>query len=352
MAQVKSERCPFSFIFGILQVKDYEDIQKPPVNSMIIGAYRANTDTHLSNQRVFSANIPMSNFENLQNRKRERLQYESINLQLIKQLSQIRSPQMRKENQENEFSSEEIISIEKPNKTGLRTSSPAHKHYTNGQMNNEETMVAFSRLHDYSPLQNAPDILNVNDLANGSMQISDVDLQSSTAVVNNSDFFDKPYMQRQIRKNVSFSQDIDVRTFQGNITSTLPKLKDLSNKSAFLMDHLIDQKAVEQPKSILIIKGIDAPDASSSDFHMRDTSKESLKVPNEYHQRSLQESFSSMVGSSEHLDGRKIASSDRKLPGETPVKDLERTLKMAIIKEISVEKIDGKICCYFAIYSF
>lgn len=33
--------------------------------------------------------------------------------------------------------------------------------------------------------------------------------------------------------------------------------------------------------------------------------------------------------------------SKRKLPGETPLKDLDPTLKMIIIKELSVEKLDG-----------
>ena len=33
--------------------------------------------------------------------------------------------------------------------------------------------------------------------------------------------------------------------------------------------------------------------------------------------------------------------SNRKFPGETPVKDLEPTLKMIIIKELSAEKVDG-----------
>jgi hypothetical protein len=35
--------------------------------------------------------------------------------------------------------------------------------------------------------------------------------------------------------------------------------------------------------------------------------------------------------------------SNRKFPGETPVKDLEPTLKMIIIKELSAEKLDGKL---------
>lgn len=34
--------------------------------------------------------------------------------------------------------------------------------------------------------------------------------------------------------------------------------------------------------------------------------------------------------------------SKRKLAGETPVKDLDPTLKMIIIKELSAEKVDGK----------
>jgi hypothetical protein len=35
--------------------------------------------------------------------------------------------------------------------------------------------------------------------------------------------------------------------------------------------------------------------------------------------------------------------SKRKLAGETPVKDLDPTLKMVIIKELSAEKIYGKL---------
>jgi hypothetical protein len=40
--------------------------------------------------------------------------------------------------------------------------------------------------------------------------------------------------------------------------------------------------------------------------------------------------------------------SNRKYPGETPVKDLEPTLKMIIIKELSVEKVDGNDWRLFA----
>lgn len=39
--------------------------------------------------------------------------------------------------------------------------------------------------------------------------------------------------------------------------------------------------------------------------------------------------------------GRGSVCSKRKLAGETPVKDLDPTLKMIIIKELSAEKIDG-----------
>lgn len=39
---------------------------------------------------------------------------------------------------------------------------------------------------------------------------------------------------------------------------------------------------------------------------------------------------------------RASVSSSKKFPGETPVKDLEPTLKLIIIKELSVEKLDGK----------
>jgi hypothetical protein len=322
------------------------------VNSIVVGAYKANNDSQLANQRVFSANIPMSHYENLQNRKRERLQYESINLQLIKQLSQIK-PLSRKENQENEISIEEIVSLDKSSKNVGRsqspkyefhTSSPANKSYTTNQTNNEETMVAFNRLHDYSPLQNAVDVA-ANEPHNPYFSLSDGDLQTSGII---SEYFEKPFSSVQMRKNVSFSKEIDVRTFQNNVTSILPKLNDSSNKPAFILDHFNDPKShhIEQPRSILVTKNFDAcsVESCSSDILMRDLSRESLKIPNEFNQRLLQESFS-LMSSNEHLDGsRKIASSDRKLPGETPVKNLERTLKMAIIKEMSVEKIDGGFC--------
>ena len=40
--------------------------------------------------------------------------------------------------------------------------------------------------------------------------------------------------------------------------------------------------------------------------------------------------------------------SNRKYPGDTPVRDLEPTLKMIIIKELSVEKLDGNDWRMFA----
>lgn len=43
--------------------------------------------------------------------------------------------------------------------------------------------------------------------------------------------------------------------------------------------------------------------------------------------------------------------SNRKFPGETPVKDLEPTLKMIIIKELSAEKVDGKFLSIFNNYN-
>jgi hypothetical protein len=44
--------------------------------------------------------------------------------------------------------------------------------------------------------------------------------------------------------------------------------------------------------------------------------------------------------------------SNRKFPGDTPVKDLEPTLKMIIIKELSIEKADGNSFFYLKLLTF
>lgn len=57
-----------------------------------------------------------------------------------------------------------------------------------------------------------------------------------------------------------------------------------------------------------------------------------------------------MMNNSDSSSGRNTSSggssrgsvcSKRKLPGETPVRELDPTLKMIIIKELSAEKVDG-----------
>jgi len=65
-----------------------------------------------------------------------------------------------------------------------------------------------------------------------------------------------------------------------------------------------------------------------------------------------------MMNNSDSSSGRNTSSggssrgsvcSKRKLPGETPVRELDPTLKMIIIKELSAEKVDGNYpyCYYF-----
>jgi hypothetical protein len=61
---------------------------------------------------------------------------------------------------------------------------------------------------------------------------------------------------------------------------------------------------------------------------------------------SAKDNSSSQSGSLSYLENkfanRANICSNRKFPGETFVKDLEPTLKMIIIKELSAEKVDGK----------
>ena len=69
-----------------------------------------------------------------------------------------------------------------------------------------------------------------------------------------------------------------------------------------------------------------------------------------------------MMNNSDSSSGRNTSSggssrgsvcSKRKLPGETPVRELDPTLKMIIIKELSAEKVDGNYpYCYYFEYIF
>jgi hypothetical protein len=58
-------------------------------SSIVVGAYKGNIDSNNKNQRVFSANIPRSHYENYRNNNIEKIQFNTAELQLIKQLSQL-----------------------------------------------------------------------------------------------------------------------------------------------------------------------------------------------------------------------------------------------------------------------
>lgn len=168
---------------------------------------------------------------------------------------------------------------------------------------------------------------------------------------SNIEIIDRPTISR---KNVSFNKDIDVGIFRKDaknlklIESYLQPLPiQVENKN--LKD---DNKTCEQSTNG-IQKADNTYQANSIDVHNQ--IRNLLNSRNSFNSNSLfsivnrrTSSPMSSASSESKYTNRASICSNRKFPGETPVKDLEPTLKMIIIKELSMEKLDGNDWRMFA----
>ena len=216
------------------------------------------------------------------------------------------------------------------------------------------------------------DIMTHNRITSGS---------ASTSELTNFELIDKAITSR---KNVTFNKDIDVRIFNKNGKNSkivdsyvLPLAHQqqhvhVEGSSKFKQDNLYGSDPIYDIKNqnqimSFLTKSNQLKDINSILEQLNNNSKQTLQInPNNinnlhnfsvsnsplnpysprYNHHSSTNSLNTSSGSGNILENkftnRANICSSKKFPGETSVKDLEPTLKMIIIKELSVEKVDGK----------
>ena len=205
----------------------------------------------------------------------------------------------------------------------------------------------------------------------------------SSAYSNSTDTFDKP--MSGTRKNVSFNSAIDIRTYPKNVPKYTTTSKNI-NEFLYIEDKQLavnfndgtnssKEKSNEEKLKATLLEKVQI-DKTKNEKDLSENLIESLSktlingpnnsntIPDEL--TNLINAFNFPKADENHIgsnnntnDGKNnknenIKNTDRcnisskkKLPGETPVRDLEKSLKMIIIKELSVEKVDGTFLIYF-----
>jgi len=294
-------------------------------------------------QRLFSAAQPKSNFENLKNVNLNRLQLDQVDLNLIKQLSQVR-PAVNEA--KNRLVSTPKASFEFHNLNEIEN----NKTYFGKDSQSSLENINNSDIDSFQSYDcNAPQVNFDNRF-----QFSESDIQSSNII------FSRPMTSN--RKNVSFNSDIHIRTFP----NASYQAKKSSNNYPPAETHVSEFN--EAPKSILVsrsnaenIKNIDSKELQlNAESHKENLQIElnAIDLPKSHndsncmqndiqqYNKALTENLNALLlrSASEktknRFSDRDSVCSKRKLPGETPVKDLERTLKMVIIKELSTERVN------------
>ena len=392
-------------------------------SSIVVGAYKANVDANNQNQRIFSANIPRNHYENIRKANIESIQFETAELQLIKQLSQIQplNKSVELKNQlingsnnnnliQNNTKPNEIkqdtnkILFEKIDKKSPLVSKVQKTELKSSSFENLENFSSYRSLDSYNstnqiaqeqPYQNNTKNKNIVDSqytttnSSSPLTINEL-LNNSINTISTENFFERP--MTGTRKNVSFNNAIDIRTYPKTApkypTSTknineflyaedkkVEVIESTDNKIADKLNHHNNGESVQPAKSILVAKSsfdnltnkptnrLDATVENIDNFckniingqvndqttsmNTDDLSNliNSFNFPiiNDNTNSNIKSNSNTISTNNSKIVDRGSISSKKKLPGETPVKDLEKTLKMIIIKELSVEKVDGMI---------
>jgi hypothetical protein len=166
----------------------------------------------------------------------------------------------------------------------------------------------------------------------------------------NIEMIEKPSMSR---KNVSFNKDIDVRIFRKNSKN----LKALENYMQPLAINQLDDKFFNENLNKLqtavneTANSVELKNHIKNNLLLRRTSvnTDTNSTYSNYSDKPLDTNANDTKNNYENrFTNRASICSKKKYPGETPVKDLEPTLKMVIIKELSIEKVDGNDWRMFA----
>jgi hypothetical protein len=350
----------------------------------LIGTNQSNKDPKQINRRVFSATIPRKYLDDIRNTNITDLQLMNVNTKLMENIKKLNTESNNLNS--SAIETESIISLNNLIKDESSLSLFAD---TKSSANSSQTFFSPSTTNSQSLLKNKlnsasntsinESILNFqnSDVANDE-KIVFIDTKSSN---NNScknklsdNFFASENSESNgiSKKFVSFNKDIDVRLY--------PKNTKLSNK---IFEPLILPLAQQDTSSVSSSPTTSTPNSTtltnSSCMNLANMTNETNHLSNQNQNQSnlhLSKSFnlndltqlfklqnkdliqnekqpkimnnSYKNEESNRFSNRASICSNRKLPGETSVKDLEPTLKMIIIKELSVDKLDGNDWRVFA----
>jgi len=178
------------------------------------------------------------------------------------------------------------------------------------------------------------------------------------------DVIDRPNLTNS-RKNVSFNKDIDVGIYRKDsknlklIESYLQPLPVPFNNVAVDRIKQYKDEIIKRPESPLTQKSEIAMtnnniiNSENNNNHHNDVQDQIRNILNNRNSlNSMNTLFSivdrrtsspiSLASSDTKYTSRASICSKRKFPSDTPVKNLEPTLKMIIIKELSEERVDGQ----------
>ncbi len=351
----------------------------------VIGTNQSNKDPKQINRRVFSATIPRRYLEDIRNTNITELQLNNVNTKLMENLKKLNTESSNNLNTSS-IETESIISLNSMNKDESSLSLFAD---TKSSANSSQTFFS-APTNSQSLLKN-----KLNSISNASINESILNFQNSEVGNNEKIVFidTKSFSNNNNSKNklsdsvnffssensesgaskkfVSFNKDIDVRLY--------PKNTKLSNKmfEPLILPLAQDTLSVSSTASSPTTSTPNSTSfTNSSSMNLINTTNELNHLSNQNQNQNslhLSKSFNfndmtqlfkfqnkntiqnekqpQIINKSEETNrfsSRASICSNRKLPGETPVKDLEPTLKMIIIKELSVDKLDGNDWRMFA----
>lgn len=380
----------------LCQVKEQEKsniaARSNTIDRCFIGTYQGNIDPKNPNWRTFSAPIPRDYFDNLRTKNVTDVQLNAIDQLISNQLATLPSanstprsaesitttPQIGQDNFVSSAPSTPIPSVTQPhlqpnynndsfNDSGVLQSGLIEP--LNDSTNSNIVHSLLSRKRHQSAHHNLPS--RVNSAASSSLQ----SYSTIMSEFNNELDLSQNVVDRLItsRKNVTFNNDIDVRIFNKNAKNSknvmdsyvLPLqpqqvydgMRSTQNDPAAK-----DKLAGGDTTSIsYLTKSNQLKDINSILEQMNNSNKQKLtgngsnsiagggSLPSDPRLSASQLNLNNIISSSSnYLYESKFANranicSNKKLPGETCVKDLEPTLKMIIIKELSAEKLDGTL---------
>lgn len=294
-------------------VKEHQAESLVTINKCVVGAHTANIDNKKPNQRIFTANIPKKYNDTL-------LNYQALDKKFENKINEIT------------LSQQKILAVT--------------------QQTNENFFQKNFEQTNLESIESAESIRS---------------LEAETPVSANTEYTLERPMTSMTNRRVSFNKEIDVRVYPKNSKNTkliesylmpltatpIPSELPSSNSNEIILP--TTNRSSTAPSMYLAKENENTPNEAVQTqirnlLNKRNSiSSDSSDKANEYTLNLLRNINNTAPTSVEsRFTNRASICSNRKYPGETPVKDLEPTLKMIIIKELSVDKVDGNDWKMFA----